>query len=332
MLIEEITIGRSKKFNLSCDECMVLFVREKKYAIRKYHFCSRDCSNKSQKNGVLLTDFKNKCMEKYGCNYPMQSSEVRDASKKTCLEKYGTQNPGKLNFKNYAIKHGVENVSQLNTVKEKIKNTSLKRYGVEHPFASLEIIEKIKDSNFKKYGHEAYTQTEDFKLKSKATNLKNYGAEHTLQRSDIISSINWKNRAQKRHQTMKRLGLYNSSLCEDKFFKFLCENFDEDNVSRRITVDSHEIDFYISNINTYVQFDGIYWHGLDRSLEEISLLKNPRDKTILGTFKRDLLQAETFNSLGFILVRITDEDFNKVIRGILPQSFIIEKITKKEME
>lgn len=332
MLAEEITIGRSKKFNLSCDECGILFVRKKKYAKRKYHFCSRDCSNKSQKNGVLLADFKKKCIEKYGVEYPMQSSEVRDASKKTCLEKYGTENPGKLNFKNYAIKHGVDNVSQLDIIKEKIKATSLEKYGVEHSFASHEVIEKIKDSNFKKYGHEAYTQTEDFKLKSKATNLKNHGVEYTLQRADVVSSINWKNRARKRHQTMKTLGLYTSSLCEDKFYDFLCENFDEDNVSRRIIVDSHEIDFYISSINTYVQFDGIYWHGLDRSLEEISLLKNPRDKTILGTFKRDLLQAETFNSLGFILVRITDEDFNKVIRGILPQSFIIEKITKKEME
>ena len=96
--------------------------------------------------------------------------------------------------------------------------------------------------------------------------------------------------------------------------------------------DSHEIDFYISSIDTYVQFDGVYLHGLDRSFEEISLFKNPRDKTILGTFKRDLLQAETFKSLGFILVRITDKDFSDVVRGILPQSFIIEKITKKEME
>ena len=103
MLIEESIVGGSKKFNLSCDECMILFAREKKYAIRKYHFCSRDCSNKSQKNGVLLADFKKKCMEKYGCNYPMQSSQVRELSKKTCIEKYGTEKPGKLNFNNYAV-------------------------------------------------------------------------------------------------------------------------------------------------------------------------------------------------------------------------------------
>jgi len=73
------------------------------------------------------------------------------------------------------------------------------------------------------------------------------------------------------------------------------------------------IDMYIPSINTYVQFDGIYWHGLDRDISEIERAAKQRDidKSILEARKRDMRQNEWFLKNGKRLVRITDIDFLK---------------------
>jgi len=53
-------------------------------------------------------------------------------------------------------------------------------------------------------------------------------------------------------------------------------------------IESYEIDFYVISHNVYIQFDGVSWCGLDRTINEISLMKSPRDKVVLATMKRDI--------------------------------------------
>lgn len=65
----------------------------------------------------------------------------------------------------------------LSEVKNRIKETSIKRYGVPVPFMAKENQEKFKDSCRKKYGCENPFQSEEIKKKIKKTNLKKYGAE-----------------------------------------------------------------------------------------------------------------------------------------------------------
>ena len=75
------------------------------------------------------------------------------------------------------------------------------------------------------------------------------------------------------------------------------------------------IDFYVKDNDTYIQFDGEYWHGLDRPLDEIAKFKTPRDRTILRKYQIDREQVEWFRSTGKRLLRITDQQF---ARGDLP--------------
>jgi hypothetical protein len=93
-------------------------------------------------------------------------------------------------------KYGVNNVSQLQNVKDKKIETSLKNYGVEYPIQSNEIKEKIKNINNKNFGKDWITQTDNFKEKSKITNLERYGTENAAQ-STIIKNKSKKTNIEK---------------------------------------------------------------------------------------------------------------------------------------
>ena len=81
---------------------------------------------------------------------------------------------------------------------------------------------------------------------------------------------------------------------------------------RQKIVNGWSIDFYIKPIDKYVQFDGVYWHGLDRSLDKIKKLEKPRDKRILDTYLLDRRQDSWFEENKLNLFRITDRQFNKI--------------------
>jgi hypothetical protein len=35
----------------------------------------------------------------------------------------------------------------------------------------------------------------------------------------------------------------------------------------RLSTQDWPVDFYVKSINTYIQYDSEYWHGLDRSID-----------------------------------------------------------------
>jgi len=72
---------------------------------------------------------------------------------------------------------------------------------------------------------------------------------------------------------------------------------------------SWNIDIYIPDIDTYVQFDGMYWHGLDRSIEVIANSNSSRDKIIHGKWIEDRAQDDWFKSQGKRLIRILESEF-----------------------
>ena len=84
------------------------------------------------------------------------------------------------------LKYGVKNISQLNSIKERKKETTLKNYGVEHNSQS-EIIKNIKKNTcLKNNGVEYPQQSTNVKEKSKNTCFTNYGVEHPLQNNELM--------------------------------------------------------------------------------------------------------------------------------------------------
>lgn len=200
-------------------------------------------------------------------------------------------------------KYGFPFASMSNEIKELTKRTCLKKYGVEHHMFVEEIREKVKNTLLRKYGVENPGQSSKFKEKMKKTCVERYGVENPSQSKMIRDKI---------HETMKRNGSYNKSKGEEEFYDLLCEMFDEEDIERQVKLNSSRIDFYLSSIDTYIEFDGVYWHGLDRKIEEISRHSTERDKAIHKKWLHDRkLDFWCFDN-SKKLVRITDVEFREM--------------------
>jgi hypothetical protein len=83
-------------------------------------------------------------------------------------------------------KYGVDNVFQLEEVKNKIKITNLDLYGVENPHQNEEIKNKAENTNLERYGVKNPFQSEEIKLKIRKSNFKNYGFDYPSQNEDFF--------------------------------------------------------------------------------------------------------------------------------------------------
>lgn len=200
---------------------------------------------------------------------------------------------------------------------EKKKAIFFEKLGVDHPLKDPAIkravLDKSQQSQIKKrtttqmlYGVDHTWQSQIIKDKRRATCIAKFGVEHPLQNKDVWT---------KRWATQKLTGKFNCSFVEDECYVVLLALFGE--VRRHVIVNNWEIDFYVPSIDTYVQFDGVYWHGLDRPIEEIEKLKNKRDVVILRTVRSDVDQARWFSTHDKRLVRITDLAFRNALRKIV---------------
>ena len=108
----------------------------------------------------------------------------------------------------------------------------------------------------------------------------------------------------KAHETKKRNGTYKASKIEIAF----CDAVETEGIriERQFVVLGKPIDLYLYDENVYVQIDGRYWHGLDRSIEEIETSQYVRDRSIYERWQSDRRQDEQFAERGLKLVRVTD--------------------------
>lgn len=121
--------------------------------------------------------------------------------------------------------------------------------------------------------------------------------------SCVDKSAAWR----KRFETMKRDGKIRQSSIEDKVYHVLCNKFGSEDVKRQVLMnDRWPIDFYIKSLDIYVQFDGKYWHGLDRPLEVIAEHKTSQDIVIHKKWMTDKEQDAWFESNGLRLLRVSD--------------------------
>lgn len=187
----------------------------------------------------------------------------------------------------------------------KISETYQEKYGVDNISKCDETKRKKQKTCIEKFGYAYAAQNPDIKQKMISTFIKKYGSTHPLLNPDI---------KQKALETMKKKGVVHSeSKIESKFFQTLKNLFGDENVEQHVLFNNWNIDFYIRSYDVYIQFDGVYWHGLDRPYDIIAQIKNRRDTYILKTIERDRKQNQWFVQNNKILVRITDKIFKKYI-------------------
>lgn len=170
----------------------------------------------------------------------------------------------------------------LDIVRRRKFNDSL---GVDYPFQSKEVKEKSRLTCQVKYGVDNVQQVADIKQRSCETFLKRLEKKQTI------------------------LGVWTSK-AENLFFDFLVTHFGAEVIrQKRVKGSRRPIDFYIVQLDTYVQFDGIYWHGLNRQIKQIEKSLKPHDQEICQRWHKDRAQDVWFKSQNLKLVRITDKEF-----------------------
>ena len=168
--------------------------------------CSRHCADEIKKINSR---------EQRSCLYCKNDFTVRKKdSKKLCSEicrKSWSELPesieSRINASKEAVKeiYGVDNVFQLESIKDKIKETKVKKYGNENYNNTEQAIQvkkekygvdygknwyKIMSAEMKKnYGVEHPLQTKKFLDKQKITNLKRYGVESVTQKKEFKDKI-----------------------------------------------------------------------------------------------------------------------------------------------
>ncbi len=119
-----------------------------------------------------LVNFKRPFSKGYSkfCSHKCQNNnkEVKDKLKDTCIKKYGVSNPSKSG----------EVISKRN-------NTMMERYGVSNPLQVNEFKEKQSNTIKEKYGVEHYSQTKEFSEKIKTISLEKHGVEHFAKSKEV---------------------------------------------------------------------------------------------------------------------------------------------------
>jgi hypothetical protein len=267
-----------------------------------------------------LLQKKEFCMEKYGYEHASSSPVVKAKAVETYMKNYGVSSPNKVESikekakisrtKTNLERYGCEYAIGSTIVREHIKETNIERYGVENVYASPVIQEKIRQINLVRHGYE-HNWAGDRKDCVNSW-IEKFGVDNLSKLPEVRAKISEELKRpeiqEKIHQTMKKNGSYGKSKSEDRFYEFLVSLFSIDDVVRQQNVNGWAIDFYIKSIDTYVQFDGTYWHGLNRSIDEIKEFKKPRDKVIFDTMQRDLQQNEWFKLQDLNFIRIIDNE------------------------
>ena len=128
------------------------------------------CDNCSTEKTSVFSDYSkitNNLTEKYFCK------KCKSAKIKSTVQK----------------KYGVDNVFQLESVKDKSKSTNLENTGFEYPTQCKKIFDKTKKTNFLKYGVEYPLQNEEVKKKQQETNLIRYDTKFSFLNIDVKKKI-----------------------------------------------------------------------------------------------------------------------------------------------
>lgn len=209
------------------------------------------------------------------CSIASQTNGIlRTCRESTCLKRYGSPSFG-----------GTD--AHL----EKFRETCLQNFGAPSPLQDSGTLKKIEKTNLIRYGSKTFAGTEAHKV-----------------------SADWKKASQQAWQTKIRNSKngQSQSKMEDKFYKVLIKIFGETDIERQKYLAGQWADFYIESKNIYIQFDGVYWHGLNRKFSEIKLQKTAQDRKIYKQILKDRKLNRYCKKNDLKLLRITDNDFKSM--------------------
>ena len=227
-------------------------------------------------------------------NYGKRGRIVK--SNRYCCYECGKKAVNEKIKNHFHVKYGVDNISQLETIKQRKKETIYKHYG-EDGLKAQEIREKTKQTNLKKYGTEYYCQTQEFKEKSKQTCLEKYGTENAFSSEIIKNKIKQTNlKKYGVEHNMKHPDLLKKNMNARKFnisSKIELDWLNYLNVfNRQVIIAGFMVDGYDKSTNTIYEFLGDYWHGNPNPLTNKGKIFTEKNNSFKKTFNRFKLLKE----------------------------------------
>lgn len=331
--------GRMHLFT-RCDQCTLEFSKrcQSKHMKQRLHFCSRTCLNESQRAGLAKAAKEEHFLGRYGVKNPFSARGVIEARRETFIQRYGVDNPSKIPEvaakKSVSMKRACRDTDVLErrestmqarygmswlatpAARSALREHSIRTLGVDHPMKSHEVIRARAERFCEKHGVDNPRQLPGVDAKIKETCTQRYGVSCVLQRPDLIEKCT---AARLRNASVL------TSEAELRVLRFLREHFGE--VEHQVPIFYREgafwlVDFRLAASNVYVQFDGVYWHGLEKTREELIERARSGDAVAAMQLKarqRDHYQDAWFKHSGLTLVRIREGTSQDAILDLLKE-------------
>ena len=180
--------------------------------------------------------------------------------------------------------------------------TCFQQYG-HNTVSKVDSVQELRRKrSFEKWGTNNPMQVPANQNKRKLTCIKKYGVATMFAHHDFPKI---------RISSMKRNGTsFNESKDERNLINWFRMTWND--VRRHEICDRWNIDAYISDVDVYVQLDGVYWHGLNMSYDDIINNKSSHSKFIAYAKKNDFSQNLWFAENKKKLLRIKDIDFKQL--------------------
>lgn len=183
----------------SCLFCKCEFEVRKK---ETRQLCSDECRKSwgaiPENIDARIKSSKKAIKEKFGVDSVFQLESVKNKSKETKLEKYGDENYNNSK-KMYATNIENRGDNYVNDIIKIREEKFLREYGVKHPLQLPEFLEKRKQTNIERHGVENVSQKEEFKRKRTDTMIDKFGVENASQNEAI--------KQKKKDTSMKNFGV-----------------------------------------------------------------------------------------------------------------------------
>ena len=213
-------------------------------------------------------------LEKYGCEFYLQTKEKQFKSKQTCIEKYGVENcmqneEIRNKVKQTCIeKYGVENPNQNKEIQEKIKKTNTEKYGFENPFQNKGIREKMEETMIERYGVKYTAQNKELREKIEETMVERYGAKYTTQNKELLDKV--------KHTFLEKYGVENpfqsdefknksKQTCLKKYgVEYPMQNSE---IMKKMSKNAYKLKDYTFPSGSQIQYQGYENYALDQLLQ-----------------------------------------------------------------
>ena len=292
-----------------CDQCGTRITKKyKKGNLTKYQeglsYSDQTCADQALlTGGATRAQMNTTCIEKYSTDNPAKLPETWAKIEATCLKKYGA--PSYLGSaacreatSAFLQARGVKGFISIPEVQQKYLRAIHARYGLRNPSQAPAVKQQKVETSLKHYGFP-------------------YAAQHPEARLRFSRLARTPEFQAKRHATLMRNGVFKrqASLGEDAVYEALVRVFSR--TQRHVRVHRWNIDFFIPELDTYINYNGVYWHGRYTSDAELQASPTRQSKIILGTKQRDREREVWFVEQGLCLEIIWEDEREEALSRLL---------------